>query len=48
MIEKVKEIFILSIYVLGTFIIVAIIGLAIYGFVKLINRNNKNEQTSSP
>ena len=48
MIEKVKEIFILSIYVLGTFIIVAIIGLAIYGFVKLINGNNKKEQTSSP
>lgn len=48
MIEKVKEVFIFLLYVLGSCLIVAIICLAIYGSVKLINRNNKKEQTTSP
>lgn len=47
MIEKVKEIFIF-IYFVATCLIVAILALAIYGFVQSINRNNKKEQTTSP
>lgn len=48
MIEKVKEAFIFLLYVLGSCLIVAIFALAVYGFAKLINRNNKKEQTTSP
>ena len=48
MIEKIKEVFIFLLYVLGSCLIIAIFALAIYGFVKLINGNNKKEQTTSP
>lgn len=48
MIEKVKEVFIFLLCILGSCSIVAIIVLAICGLVRLINGNNKKEQTTSP
>lgn len=48
MIENIKEVFIFVLYFVGSCLIIAIFALAVYGFAKLINRNNKKEQTTSP